>query len=113
VYAPAARGWGARIGRTRLNPVRPTARAPLIVLLTFTFASAVRAVANLSFRGRGPAPPTPTWGNIIAEGRQYIREAPWITLFPGIAVAMTVLGLNLLGDGLRDGLDPRMRVQQS
>jgi peptide/nickel transport system permease protein len=93
--------------------VLPNSLAPLIVQLTFIFAYAVIAEAILSFLGLGPEPPTPTWGNIIAEGRQYIREAPWITLFPGIAIAMTVLGLNLLGDGLRDGLDPRMRVQQS
>ncbi len=59
----------------------------------------------------GPQPPTPTWGNIIAEGRVYMREAPWISLFPGLAIAVTVLGLNLLGDGLRDALDPRMKVQ--
>ena len=60
----------------------------------------------------GPQPPTPTWGNIIAEGRNYMREATWIALFPGIAIALTVLGLNLLGDGLRDALDPRMKVSQ-
>ena len=69
------------------------------------------AEAILSFLGMGPQPPTPTWGNIIAEGRVYMREAPWISLFPGLAIAVTVLGLNLLGDGLRDALDPRMNVQ--
>jgi len=66
----------------------------------------------LSFIGVGPPPPTPTWGNIIADGRNYIREAPWISLLPGIAIAVTVLGLNLLGDGLRDVLDPRMRIER-
>jgi peptide/nickel transport system permease protein len=64
----------------------------------------------LSFIGVGPPPPTPTWGNVIAEGRNYIREAPWISLLPGIAIGITVLGLNLLGDGLRDVLDPRIKV---
>jgi peptide/nickel transport system permease protein len=59
----------------------------------------------------GPPPPTPSWGNIIAEGKDYIREASWIALFPGLAIAITVLGLNLLGDGLRDVLDPRMNVE--
>ena len=68
--------------------------------------------AILSFLGMGPQPPTPTWGNIIAEGRGYVRESPWIALFPGIAIAVTVLGLNLLGDGLRDALDPRMKISQ-
>jgi peptide/nickel transport system permease protein len=72
----------------------------------------VLAEAVLSFIGVGPPPPTPTWGNIIADGRNYIREAPWISLLPGIAIAVTVLGLNLLGDGLRDVLDPRMRVER-
>ena len=74
-------------------------------------AVAVLAEAVLSFIGVGPPPPTPTWGNIISEGRNYIREAPWISLYPGIAIAITVLGLNLLGDGLRDVLDPRMKVE--
>jgi peptide/nickel transport system permease protein len=111
-YVHAARACGAGHGRILLKHVLPNSLAPLIVQLTFIFAYAVIAEAILSFLGLGPEPPTPTWGNIIAEGRQYIREAPWITLFPGIAIAMTVLGLNLLGDGLRDGLDPRMKVQQ-
>jgi peptide/nickel transport system permease protein len=86
--------------------------APLIVQLTFIFAVSVLAEAVLSFIGVGPPPPTPTWGNIIADGRNYIREAPWISLLPGIAIAVTVLGLNLLGDGLRDVLDPRMRIER-
>jgi peptide/nickel transport system permease protein len=111
-YVHAARACGAGHGRILLKHVLPKSLAPLIVQLTFIFAYAVIAEAILSSLGLGPEPPTPTWGNIIAEGRQYIREAPWITLFPGIAIAMTVLGLNLLGDGLRDGLDPRMKVQQ-
>jgi peptide/nickel transport system permease protein len=112
-YVHAARACGASHWRILLKHVLPNSLAPLIVQLTFIFAYAVIAEALLSCLGLGPEPPTPTGGNIIAEGRQYIREAPWITLFPGIAIAMTVLGLNLLGDGLRDGLDPRMRVQQS
>ncbi len=111
-YVQAARACGATNWRIMRRHVLPNSMAPLIVQLTFIFAYAVLAEAILSFLGVGPEPPTPTWGNIIAEGRQYIREAPWITLFPGLAIAMTVLGLNLLGDGLRDALDPRMRVQQ-
>jgi peptide/nickel transport system permease protein len=111
-YVQAARACGAGNGRIIFRHVLPNSLAPLIVQLTFIFAYAVLAEAILSFLGLGPEPPTPTWGNIIAEGRNYIREAPWITLFPGLAIAMTALGLNLLGDGLRDALDPRMRVQQ-
>ncbi len=111
-YVQAARACGAGDWRIMRRHILPNSLAPLIVQLTFIFAYAVLAEAILSFLGVGPEPPTPTWGNIIAEGRQYMREAAWITLFPGLAIAMTVLGLNLLGDGLRDALDPRMRVQQ-
>jgi peptide/nickel transport system permease protein len=80
--------------------------------MTFVFALAILAEAVLSFIGVGPPPPTPTFGNIIADGRNYIQEAPWVSLFPGVAIAMCVLGLNLLGDGLRDALDPRMKVER-
>jgi peptide/nickel transport system permease protein len=111
-YVQAARAAGARHGRILLRHVLPNCLAPLIVQLTFIFAYAVLTEAILSFLGMGPQPPTPTWGNVIAEGRNYIREASWIALFPGLAIAVTVLGLNLLGDGLRDALDPRIEVQQ-
>ncbi|HEX2481450.1 MAG TPA: ABC transporter permease [Methylomirabilota bacterium] len=111
-YVEAARAAGARHGRILLRHVLPNCLAPLIVQLTFIFAYAVLTEAILSFLGMGPQPPTPTWGNVIAEGRNYIREASWIALFPGLAIAVTVLGLNLLGDGLRDALDPRIEVQQ-
>src|SRR5262245_57100666 len=111
-YVQAARAAGAHHSRVLLRHVLPNCLAPLIVQLTFIFAYAVLTEAILSFLGMGPQPPTPTWGNIIAEGRGYMREAPWIALFPGLAIAVTVLGLNLLGDGLRDALDPRLRIQQ-
>ena len=111
-YIEAARAMGASDARILLRHVLPNCMAPLIVQLTFIFAYSVLSEAVLSFLGLGAEPPTPTWGNIIAEGRLYIREAPWITLIPGLALAMTVLGLNLLGDGLRDVLDPRLKVQQ-
>jgi peptide/nickel transport system permease protein len=111
-YVSAARVAGAGHLRILALHILPNCMAPLIVQLTFVFAYAVIAEAILSFLGMGPPPPTPSWGNIIAEGRDFIREAYWITLFPGIAIALTVLGLNLLGDGLRDVFDPRMKVQQ-
>jgi peptide/nickel transport system permease protein len=82
-----------------------------VVQLTFVFAYAVLSEAALSFLGLGPPPPQPSWGNVIADGRDYLREAPWICLFPGLALAITVLGLNLFGDGLRDLLDPRVNAQ--
>ena len=112
-FVQAARVAGAGDARILLGHVLPNSLAPLIVQLTFIFAYAVLAEAVLSFLGVGPPPPTPTWGNMIAEGRNFIREAPWITLMPGLAVSITVLGLNLLGDGLRDVLDPRMKVASS
>ena len=110
-YVTAAQCCGAGDTRILLTHILPNSLAPLIVQLTFVFAYAVIAEAVLSFLGVGAMPPTPTWGNIIAEGRNYIREAPWICLFPGVAIALTVLGLNLLGDGLRDAFDPRLKVQ--
>jgi len=111
-YVQAAQAMGAGHYRILRYHILPNCMAPLIVQLTFIFAYAILSEAVLSFLGLGAQPPTPTWGNIIAEGRQYIREAPWITVIPGLALAFTVLGLNLLGDGLRDVLDPRLKVQQ-
>ena len=90
-YVEAARAMGAGHARILLRHVLPNCMAPLIVQLTFIFAYSVLSEAVLSFLGLGAEPPTPTWGNIIAEGRLYIREAPWITLIPGLALAMTVL----------------------
>jgi peptide/nickel transport system permease protein len=111
-YVQAAVAAGAGYLRILFRHILTNSMAPLIVQLTFIFAVSVLAEAVLSFIGVGPPPPTPTWGNIIADGRNYIREAPWISLLPGIAIGLTVLGLNLLGDGLRDVLDPRMRVER-
>ena len=84
---------------------------PVIVQQSFIFAYAVLAEAMLSFLGVGPPPPAPSWGNIISEARGSMRIAPWIMLFPGIAISITVLGINMLGDGLRDVLDPKSRVE--
>lgn len=112
-YVQAVYAAGAGDLRVLLVHVLPNCLGLLIVQLTFVFAYAVLAEAALSFLGMGPPPPAPTWGNIIAEGRDYLREAPWICLFPGAAISATVLGLNLLGDGLRDVLDPRMAVDGS
>ena len=112
-YVQAARAVGAGAGRILTLHVLPNCLTPLIVQLTFVFAYAVLAEAALSFLGMGPPPPTPTWGNVIAEGRDYLREASWICLFPGAAISVTVLGLNLLGDGLRDALDPQTRLEDN
>jgi peptide/nickel transport system permease protein len=111
-YVQAALAAGAGHWQILRRHVLPNAIAPLIVQLSFLFAYAVLTEATLSFLGVGAVPPTPTWGNIMAEGRQYMTDAPWIITIPGAALMMTVLGLNLLGDGLRDVLDPRLRIQQ-
>jgi peptide/nickel transport system permease protein len=110
-YVQAARAAGAGHWRILRRHILPNAMAPLIVQLSFLFAYAVLTEATLSFLGVGAVPPTPTWGNIMAEGRQYMTDAPWIITIPGAALMITVLGLNLLGDGLRDVLDPRLRIQ--
>lgn len=111
-YVQAAVAAGAGHWRILRRHILPNAMAPLIVQLSFLFAYAVLSEATLSFLGLGAVPPTPTWGNIMAEGRQYLSEAPWIITIPGIFLMITVMGLNLLGDGLRDVLDPRLRIQQ-
>lgn len=111
-YVQAALAFGGRHLWIIWRHVLPNSLAPLIVQLTFIFAYAVLAESILSFLGVGPPPPTPTWGNMIAEGKDYIREAWWIAMWPGLAICVTVLGLNLLGDGLRDVFDPRLKVQQ-
>ena len=110
-YVQAAVASGARHGWIIWRHILPNSLAPLTVQLTFIFAYAVLAESILSFLGVGPPPPTPSWGSMIAEGQAYLREAPLMALFPGIAIAVTAMGLNLLGDGLRDVLDPRLKVQ--
>ena len=111
-YVQAAIAAGAGHWRILRCHILPNAMAPLIVQLSFLFAYAVLSEATLSFLGLGAVPPTPTWGNIMAEGRQYMTDSYWIITIPGVALMITVLGLNLLGDGLRDVLDPRLRIQQ-
>lgn len=110
-YVEAARLSGASHVRMILRHILPNCMGPLVVQLTFVFAYAILAEAALSFLGIGPPPPTPSWGNIIAEGRDYAVEAWWIMLFPGLAISLAALGMNLLGDGLRDVLDPRLKVE--
>ena len=110
-FVQAAVAAGAGHWRILSRHIMPNAMAPLVVQLSFLFAYAVLTESTLSFLGLGAVPPTPTWGNIMADGRQYLTDAPWIITIPGIALMLTVLGLNLLGDGLRDVLDPRLRIQ--
>ncbi|WP_158814599.1 ABC transporter permease [Methylocapsa sp. S129] len=108
-YVEAARIAGASNIRIMVRHILPNSISPLIVHVTFVFAYAILAEAALSFLGVGVQPPTPSWGNIIAEGRDYATEAWWVMLFPGLGISLAALGLNLLGDGLRDILDPRLK----
>ena len=108
-YVEAARIVGCRDRAVMFRHILPNVLAPVIVLATLGVASAIIAGAALSFLGLGAKPPTPEWGAMLSEGRAYLRAAPWITTFPGAAIMVTVLAINLLGDGLRDALDPRMR----
>ncbi len=112
-YVEAARACGAGDLRILMTHVLPNSLTPLIVQISFIFAYAILAEAILSFLGVGPPPPTPTWGNMIAEGKDFLREAPWIAIFPGLAILLTALGANFLGDGLRDALDPRIVDQEA
>ena len=107
-YVEAAVSVGTRLPKILLKHILPNTLAPLIVQATYVCASAVVIEAILSFLGAGTPPEVPSWGNIMAEGRTYFQFAPWMIFFPGIFLAVTVLAVNMLGDGLRDSLDPRI-----
>ena len=108
-YVMAARSVGAKDFRIIFLTILPNCLGPLIVQTTLSFASAILDAAALSFLGLGAQPPTPEWGAMIARSRSLILRASWVMTFPGIAILLAVLGFNLLGDGLRDALDPRLR----
>ncbi len=110
VYVEAAHALGAGDRRVLVRHVLPNVLAPVIVLATLGVAGAILTGAALSFLGLGAAPPTPEWGAMLSEGRNYMRLAWWISTFPGLAIMLAVLATNLFGDGLRDALDPRMRT---
>ena len=110
-YVEAAISVGARLPKILLRHILPNTLAPLIVQATYVCASAMITEAILSFLGAGTPPDIPSWGNVISEGRQYFQRAPWIIFFPGVFLTITVLAVNILGDGLRDGLDPRIARQ--
>jgi peptide/nickel transport system permease protein len=108
LYVEAARSLGSGSTRVLWCHVLPNALGPLLVQATFSFAGAVLAEAALSFLGTGIPPTTPTWGNIIGQGRAVVQRAPWLSVFPGLAITLTVLAVSVLGDGLRDALDPTL-----
>jgi peptide/nickel transport system permease protein len=108
-FTQAAKALGVKDPRIIFRHILPNALAPVFVSATLKVASAILVEAGLSFLGFGVQPPVPSWGNILTEGRTYIFDAWWLTVFPGLAILITVLSFNLLGEGLRDALDPRLR----
>jgi len=108
-YILAARALGSGQLRVMARHVFPNTLYALVVVATLYIATAIRTEASLSFLGLGIPPPTPSWGNILSEGRQYIKCCPWITTFSGLAIMVAVLAFNLVGDALRDLLDPRLK----
>ena len=109
LYVEAARAVGCPDRGILVRYLLPNVVAPLIVTATLGLGTAILSAATLSFLGLGSQPPEPEWGRMLSEGRDYLREAWWIATFPGLGIMATVLGMNLLGDGLRDVLDPRLR----
>jgi len=109
-YVEAAGALGAGTRRVLLRHILPNISAPLIVQTSLSLSLAILTESALSFLGLGTQPPTPSWGNMLADSRRFMATAPWTAVFPGATIAMIVLGFNLLGDGLRDLLDPRLRI---
>jgi peptide/nickel transport system permease protein len=109
-FVHAARALGSGDGRVLLRHVLPNVLTPWLVVATLDMARVIVIESALSFLGLGVQPPDPTWGGMLADGRVYITTAWWLATFPGLAILVTVLGINLFGDGLRDTLDPRLKV---
>jgi dipeptide transport system permease protein len=108
-YVTSAKLAGAGHIRLMLVTILPNCVAPLIVQATLSFSNAILEAAALGFLGMGAQPPTPEWGTMLASAREFIMRAPWVVTFPGLAILITVLAINLIGDGLRDALDPKLK----
>jgi len=108
-FVQAGRALGARDGRIVTRHILPNIVAPLLVQTSVTFGQVLIAESSLSFLGLGVQPPAPTWGSMLSESRSYIQQAPWLPIFPGLVIMLAVLALNILGDGVRDAIDPRLR----
>lgn len=108
-YITAAKGIGMRDFRILFSHILPNSMAPVIVQGTLAIATAILEAAALGFLGLGAQPPAPEWGKMLADSKDYLQSAPWTMIFPGIAIMLTVLGFNLMGDGLRDAMDPKMK----
>ncbi|MBB4064189.1 ABC transporter permease subunit [Gellertiella hungarica] len=108
-YVVASKVAGAGTMRIMFLTILPNCLGPLIVQATLAFSAAILDAAALGFLGMGAQPPTPEWGTMLAEAREFIQRAPWVVTFPGLAILITVLAINLMGDGLRDALDPKLK----
>ena len=108
-FVEAAKACGTSDARIIMRHIVPNAVGPIIVQATLAMGSAILTISSLSFMGMGIQPPQPEWGTMLYEGRDLIRTSPYLVVFPGLAIAVSVLSLNLLGDGLRDALDPRLK----
>lgn len=108
-YITAAKGIGMKNGRILFSHILPNSMAPVIVQGTLAIATAILEAAALGFLGLGAQAPDPEWGKMLADSKDYLQTAPWTMIFPGVAIMLTVLGFNLMGDGLRDAMDPRMK----
>lgn len=108
-YVESARAMGNGEGRIIIKYILPNILSPLLVMATLDIAHVILSAAGLSFLGLGMQPPEPEWGAMVNDGREFIRTAPYLTIFPGMAIMFTVFVFNLLGDGLRDAMDPRLR----
>jgi ABC-type dipeptide/oligopeptide/nickel transport system permease subunit len=111
-FVLAAHALGARDRRVLLRHLLPNVRTQVIIAATLGIAGAIMAEAALSFVGLGAQPPTPSWGSMVADGRDLLRVAPWISFAPGVAIGIAVLGFNLVGDGLREAYDPKLRSER-
>lgn len=109
-YVEAAKALGVKDWKIIVKHILPNISSPIIILVTLEFGSAILAAASLSFLGLGAQPPNPEWGALIFVGKAFLSQAWWMTLFPGLCIMLVVLGFNLLGDGLRDALDPRLKI---
>ena len=108
-YVTASRTTGAGLARLMFVTVLPNCLSPIIVQGALSFSTAILDAAALGFLGMGAQPPTPEWGTMLAEAREFILRAWWVVTFPGLAILVTVLSINLMGDGLRDALDPKLK----
>ncbi len=112
-YVTAAKVVGAKAGRIMFKHILPNIISPILIYGTLDLAGAIMMTAGLSYLGLGAQPPSPEWGAMLNYGREYLRIAPWMSIYPGIAIFFTMLFVNLIGNGMRDALDPKTRKEKA